>query len=127
MALAAATLSNGGVRPVPRLAVSVNTPQAGWVMLPVSSQPQQVFTSQAAARTILALSDGESSTWHAVAVGDKGVGYAWEANQGYAWYMGGTLTEWPGAPLAIAVILEENDPQRVLELGHSLLQAAMHP
>lgn len=126
MAIAAATLSNGGLRPAPRLVVSVNTPQAGWVMLPVDPQPDQVFTSLAANNLTKALAGGDQSIWQVMAAGDKGVGYSWEASQGYAWYVGGTLPEWQGVPLAIAVILEENDPVRVQEMGQSLLQAAMH-
>ncbi len=127
MAIAAATLSSGGTRPSPRLVVSVDTPQAGWVMLPDSSQPQQVFDKQAANSTSQALAASEGSIWQVVAAGDRGVGYTWESKQGYAWYTGGTLPDWQGVPLAIAVILEENNPARVVAMGQSMLQAAMHP
>jgi len=127
MALAAASLSNGGMRPAPRLVVSVNTPQSGWVMLPVTSQPQQVFSSVEAATAAVALSRSGAEIWQAIAAGDQGVGYSWESQPGYAWYIGGTLPDWPGAPLTIAMILEENDPARILEMGRNLIQAAMHP
>ena len=36
MALAAATLSNQGTLPAPRLVMSVDTPQSGWVTLPLT-------------------------------------------------------------------------------------------
>lgn len=127
MALAAAALSNGGLRPVPRMVLSVNTPQAGWVMLPVGSEPQQVFSTQNANRTQTELADGEQSSWHAVSAGTESTGNSGEASQSFAWYVGGTLADWQGAPLAIAVVLEENDPVRVLEMGQSLLQTAMRP
>ncbi len=127
VALAAATLSNGGVRPAPRLVISVNTPQAGWVMLPPASQPQPVFPVQTANDIALALTASNGTIWQAVSAGDKVVGSSWETSQGYAWYIGGTLPGWQGVPLSIAVILEEDDPHRALEMGQSLLQAAMHP
>jgi hypothetical protein len=127
MALAAATLSNGGELPVPRLVMSVDTPQAGWVMLPVLSDHQQALTVQAANNTAEALANSELPIWQVVAAGEAGAGDALEVMPGYSWYIGGTLPEWQGVPLALAVILEANNPQGVLELGHSLLRTAMHP
>jgi len=127
MAIAASTLSNEGWRPAPRLVMSVNTPQAGWVMLPPTSQPQQVFSPEAANTTANALSDEELSIWQVVSAGDKGVGNSSEANPGYAWFIGGTLPDWGGVPLAVAVLLEENNPHRALEMGQSMLQSAMQP
>lgn len=127
LALAAASLSNEGERPAPRLVMSVDTPEAGWVMLPVLSEPQQVFQVQVANSAASAMADAELPIWQVVAAGGEGVGNAWEANPGYSWYIGGTLPEWRGVPLAIAIILEQNNPQQVLELGRSLLQTAIHP
>jgi Cell cycle protein/Penicillin binding protein transpeptidase domain/Penicillin binding protein A dimerisation domain len=127
MALAASTLSNEGWRPAPRLVMSVKTPQAGWVMVPPTSEPQQVFSSEAANTTANALSDDELSIWQVVSAGDEGVGNSRESNPGYAWFIGGTLPDWGGVPLAVAVLLEENNPQRALEMGQSILQSAMQP
>jgi hypothetical protein len=127
MALAASTLSNEGVRPSPRLVVAVDTPQSGWVMLPESSQPQQAFQAVAASNTAMALADPDLPIWQAVSNGRGGVGEPFAANPGYSWYIGGTLPEWQGVPLSIAVILEENNPRRALDLGQNLIQSAMHP
>ena len=121
MALAVATLSNAGERPAPRLVMAVNTPQAGWVMLPVLSQPQQVFEAQAANDVTASLADEVLPIWQTVAV------IPGEAGTGYTWYLGGTLPEWRGAPLALAVLIEESNPQRALELGREILQAALQP
>ena len=41
MAIAASALSNKGVRPVPRIALAVETPQQGWVILPALGQTRQ--------------------------------------------------------------------------------------
>jgi cell division protein FtsW (lipid II flippase) len=127
MALAAATLSNGGVRPAPQLVVAVNTPQSGWVMLPETSAPETVFSEKVANNIANALADDELPIWQVVSAGEEGVGKSSEANPGYSWFIGGTLPEWPGVPLAVSVLLEENNPQRVLEMGESLLQTAMQP
>ena len=127
MALAAATLSNQGERPAPRIVVAVDTPQSGWVMLPITSQPQQALNSQAADNTAQALTSGELPIWQVVAVNQGTVDSASNKNPGYSWYLGGTLPEWKGATLAIAVLLEQNDPQRVQEIGRSMLQNAIYP
>ncbi len=127
MALAASTLSNEGWRPAPRLLMSVKTPQAGWVMIPPTSEPEQVFSAEAANSTANALSDDELSTWQVVSANNEDVGNSWDARPGYAWFIGGTLPNWAGVPLAVAVLLEENNPQRALEMGQSMLQSAMQP
>ena len=127
MALAASGLSNGGIRPAPRLVLAVNTPQSGWVMLPGTSEPEIMLPSSDTNNAANALANDELPIWQVVSTGDEGVGKTWEEKPGYSWFIGGTLPEWPGVPLAVAVLLEEEDPQRVLEMGQALLQAAMKP
>jgi len=36
------------------------------------------------------------------------------------WYIGGTLPGWSRTPIAVAVLLEENNPQLAQEIGQSL-------
>jgi hypothetical protein len=127
MALAAATLSNAGEQPAANLAMAVDTPQAGWVMLPDMSQPENVFSKMEADNTANLLADDELPIWQVVSVGADSVGVSGEDQSAYSWFIGGTLPDWPGVPLAIAVLLEEKDPQRVLEMGESMLQNAMQP
>jgi membrane peptidoglycan carboxypeptidase len=121
MALAAATLSNGGVRPAPRLALAVNTPQSGWVILPPLSQEVDSLPPGAAESASQMLATSELLTWQSAAVVSDS-----EEND-YTWYLGGTLPDWPGGPLALAVLLEEDDPQGAIEIGEALLQEAMQP
>jgi cell division protein FtsI/penicillin-binding protein 2 len=127
MALAAATLSNGGQRPVPHLAMAVDIPQTGWVILPDESKPETVFQVGQANNTARSLADNVLPIWQAVSSGVESVGNSWDEKTGYSWFIGGTLPDWPGVPLAIAVLLEENNPQRTLEMGKDLLQFAMQP
>ena len=127
MALAAASLSNQGERPAPRVVMAVDTPQSGWVMLPVTSQPQQALQAQAADNTAQALTSGELPIWQVVASDKVTTDDVSDTNPGYTWYLGGTLPEWKGATLAIAVLLEENDPLKVQEIGRSMFQNAIYP
>ncbi len=130
IALSAATLSNHGERPVPRLVMTVDTPQSGWVMLPASGQPVQVITAPVADTIAKALASGDMPIWEVVASGKKDSSIIESANlgyNGYSWYLGGSLPEWKGAPLAIAVILEEDNAQLVQEIGRSMLKSAINP
>ena len=130
MALAAASMSNAGERPVPRLVVAVDTPQSGWVILPVTGLPQQALQPQAANITAQTLASSELPLWQVVAADKEDTSAAWESSRGYAgytWYLGGTSLDWTGASLAIAVLLEEYNPQLVQEIGRSMFQNAMYP
>jgi hypothetical protein len=41
-----------------------------------------------------------------------------------SWYLAGTLPDWQGTPLAVAVALEEDDPALARWLGRSVLTKA---
>jgi cell division protein FtsW (lipid II flippase) len=127
MALAASTLSNAGERPAPRLAVAVDTPLSGWVVLLGSEQPQSVFQLLTANNTAQSLASGALPVWQVVTNMNESTDISTGTNPGYSWYLGGTLPEWKGAPLAIAVLLEESNPQMVQEIGHSMFQNAIYP
>ncbi|OGN98714.1 MAG: hypothetical protein A2Z71_06590 [Chloroflexi bacterium RBG_13_50_21] len=127
MALAAATLSNGGKRPALHLVTAVDTPQSGWVMLPKTSEQEQVFKNAEAQHTADTLADEFLPIWQVVASADESVGNSGNDKPGYTWFLGGTLPNWSGAPLAIAVLVEDDNPKRVLEVGQSILQLGMQP
>jgi hypothetical protein len=67
------------------------------------------------------LADADLPVWQAV-----GCSLTDEA-EGVCWYLGGTLQTWPGAPLALAVLIEQADPSRVFSIGHNLLSTAIAP
>ena len=121
MALAAAVLSNQGIRPAPLLVMAVDTPQSGWVMLPSSSAPEEVFTAETTRATANQLADTALPIWQTSAC------VAYSASDGVCWYLGGTLDTWAGAPLAVAVLLEELNPALVTTIGHDLLESALTP
>ncbi len=130
MALAAAILSNQGTLPAPRLVMSVDTPQSGWVTLPLTTQPQQALPAVNANKAAGALMSGDMPFWQVVASGKGNASSTEAANTiypGYSWYLGGTSPEWQGVPLALAVILEEDNPQQVQEIGRAMFQSAIIP
>ncbi|HSF83189.1 MAG TPA: FtsW/RodA/SpoVE family cell cycle protein [Anaerolineales bacterium] len=121
IALGAAAITEQGVRPAPLVVLAVNTPQAGWVLLPSLEKPSQLVTAEAAYEVATQLSHPELAIWYSVAV---------EQNQqdiGISWFSGGTLPGWEGLPLALVVIVEDNNPAVVENIGKTILQEALLP
>jgi hypothetical protein len=116
--LAAAAISAGGVRPGPHLALAVEEPERGWVILPAQETAQRVLPETSANATAEALAVAGKSFWQHLARAPEG-------NTAVSWFLGGTLPGWNGAPLALAVLLEEDNPRLTEEIGQNMLQAAM--
>jgi len=130
MALAAAALSNGGQMPVPRLAVAVDTPLAGWVMLPSEQDAQQELEISSTSSVVQALLADDLPIWQSVASwggASAPDGAENDGSKGFSWYLGGTSGDWKGAPLAVAILLEENNPGLAQDIGQRLFQQAMYP
>ena len=120
MAQAAAALTNAGTRPSPRLAVSVLTPHQGAVILPAGS-PVSVFGNSAAITAAVSkLASEDIPIWQSLSAQHYD-------SSAYTWFIGGTLPQWGGTPLAIAVLLEENNPQLAQIIGETILQSALQP
>jgi cell division protein FtsW (lipid II flippase) len=119
MALAAASISTGGTRPAPVIATAIDTPQQGWVAL--STQPTaSVFTESSLTRTAHQLAVDNQPIWQVVANAHAGESVL-------SWYVGGSLPEWQGTPLALAVILEDGNAAEVQEIGQKLLLGTIQP
>ncbi|HTX78906.1 MAG TPA: penicillin-binding transpeptidase domain-containing protein, partial [Longilinea sp.] len=118
MAIAAATLSNNGELVSPQLALAVQIPDTGWVLFPAQSPTKVTIPHLADAANMLTSSNfpgweslGTSST-------DQGT---------LTWFLGGTLPDWNGTPLALALVLEENNPYLARSVGETVLRAAENP
>lgn len=118
MALAVGSLSARGQRPAPRIALAVNTPQSGWVVLPPLGLPEEAVSRFGAQRTAEMLSQNFQPFWSSIARAHSG-------EDDVTWYMAATLPEWNGSPLALVVILEEDNPQLARQIGDSLIQQAL--
>ena len=121
MALAAASLSGAGLRPPPILVLAVKTPQAGWVVLPPLGEAVQVLPQNAVLSIIDSLEIQKLPYWQSTAVAVNG------SEPPVTWYLGGTLPTWQGVPLAVAVLIEEDDPALATVIGQAVLKAVMQP
>ena len=128
MARAAATLSSRGLLPGLRLALAVDTPQAGWVLLPSVDESATVFSPTSADFASQLLANDGVPIWQSLAVtGQAASGQADQTGSAYTWYLGGTQPHWPGAPLVVVVLLEQDSPALAEQIGQAVLQAAMQP
>lgn len=119
MALAAATLSNAGTRPVPRLAVAVNTISEGWVVLPTLGEPSAVFMPKPADSAAAYAVSGLPFWQFSASAGTQA--------EPFTWSLGGTLPGWQGSPVVVVVLLEEDYPELAGYIGLELLEAATRP
>lgn len=122
MALAAAAISNQGIRPVPRLTMAVNTPAQGWVILPSLGESAQAFSPNSTAATAESLSVSGQLFWQS-----GGIGIEKQKLQFITWYLAGTLPGWQGTPLALVVALEEESSPLAESIGQAIMKEALQP
>jgi cell division protein FtsW (lipid II flippase) len=120
VALASAALSNHGTIPAPRVATAVDTPNAGWVVLPALGTPSEAIQASAADETAQSLVvDGESYWAH--------VGQAKSDESSVTWFIAGTPPNWQASPMVVVVLLEEDSERLAQRIGKELLVDAMNP
>ncbi len=120
MAIAAATLSNAGIRPAPRIALAVDTYQQGWVVLPAQGESIHSF-SQAAIDEVTSRLEAENHhywEWN---------GFANSAKEPVSWFLAGTLPGWQGTPISLVVLVEGLDPSAAQQIGRPLIQTVLKP
>lgn len=133
MAFAAAALSAGGTRPAPWIIQAVNTPGSGWVILPSTINPVRLFSLAAVQRVTQDMADPGLPIWQVTAIapigtiGASGVDASDESQANVIWYLGGTLPDWQGTPLILALALENYDPGLGKELGRNIFSAILTP
>jgi peptidoglycan glycosyltransferase len=118
MALVAATLTNDGEMPAPRMVLQVERPGGGW----------QEMTRTAEARTVLAPGEARAlrATWQSCGenvAGHWGAAVAGEEPRPHAWFIGAAPKS-GRERYAIAVLIEHAEsPETVVEIGTALLEA----
>lgn len=120
MALAAAGLSANGVRPAAVLLSAINSPETGWTPVTPSGEKQTVFPESAALQTSELLGQGTHPIWYSVA----SVQVDNPSSSSYltfTWFLAGTKPESTTPSLALALLLEEGNPLKALEIGQKLL------
>ena len=117
-ALIAGALSNNGQRAAPMLVSAVNTPTAGWVLLPALGTSVEALSPETAAARVSSMEQPSARTWDHTQVVQPDTG------QPVTWFVGGTQPGWSGTPLALALVLEEDDPAAAQEIGRQILTNA---
>ncbi len=120
MAIAASALSNQGVRPVARIALAVDTPQQGWVILPALGQPREAVAPELADQTASQYTVHNGTYW-------QWTGLARAGDEVDTWFLAGTLPNWKATPLGLAVLVEGNYPLSAQRIGQQLIQSAISP
>jgi cell division protein FtsI/penicillin-binding protein 2 len=120
MALASAALSHQGRVPAPRIALAVNIPREGWVVLREEGMPFEACQASAAEEAVQSFVRTGENFWSHTSRAQGG-------RSSVAWFIGGTLPTWQASPLAVVVLLEEESPRLAESIGRSLLQTAMTP
>ncbi len=119
-ALASAALSNQGTVPAPRLTISVNTPQRGWIVLPAPGTPfEAVQASDANEAAGSFITEGTNYWAH--------IGRASGDESAVTWFIAGTPPNWQATPLVVVITLEEDNERLAQWIGQELLLDAMNP
>jgi membrane peptidoglycan carboxypeptidase len=120
VALAAAALSNHGTIPAPRIAMAVNTPEEGWVVLQAEGTSVEAVPSSDADETSQSFVKDRQSYWSHLTrtTGDE---------SDVTWFVAGTPSNWQGTPIVVVVTLEEDNERLAERIGRELLIDAMNP
>jgi cell division protein FtsW (lipid II flippase) len=118
VALATAALSNQGVMPAPRIVTAVNTFEQGWVVLPALDQPRELLPPEVADAAALSFVQEGKAYWSSTGQGIIN-------KTTVTWLIAGTPPEWQGAPLAMVVALEEDNPELVERISELLFRSVL--
>lgn len=118
-AMAGAALSAEGLLLGPVLAAAYQSPDQDWVLFPSLQPPRQIVAKEIARET------AESHAIPRLGIWEMSELVKGEMGTRVVWYLGGTLPDWPGAPVAIAVLLEGDDLPWAMQTGQALLALVM--
>lgn len=123
MALAAAILSNQGLRPTPNFLLEAEAYDGHWVDYRETGSGSQVFSPSASAQTTQLLRDNVYPLWETTAYAVT------ETGQKLTWYLAGSLPESVQSEdqFTVVVLLEKADPILTEKIGQQLLLEAISP
>jgi hypothetical protein len=100
--------------------MAVDTPAQGWVVLPAPGNPFEAVTPAQADQAAAAnLEEGKNYWSH--------IGRASGKEGPVTWFVAGSPPNWQGTPLAVVVLLEEDNERQAQWIGQELLTDAMNP
>ncbi len=118
-ALATAGLSNHGVMPSARIAMAVDTPEQGWVVLSAENKSTEVLQPAAADETALSFAVENKPYWSRTSKSSAdGITFTW--------LTAGTIPDWGGTPLVLIVTLEENNISLAENIRKIILDMALN-
>jgi hypothetical protein len=115
VAFAAASLSNAGVRPVARLALSYQHPELGWQLFPPMGKAVKLLHPEDADTLNSTLLSPDLPIWQITSIPD---------DEDLTWYLAGTQTAKSPA-LTLALVLEEENLPLAEEIGKAVILAGM--
>jgi hypothetical protein len=118
VALLIAALGNDGLRPAPRLAQAYQHPQKGWTLFPPLGEAAELLPAEEARSITGSLKNSGLPTWSLI-LSPEG--------ENITWYLGGTISNWDGLPLALVVVIETDNPSAAEEIGEAMLAEAIAP
>jgi cell division protein FtsW (lipid II flippase) len=116
IALAAAVVSSNGQRSAPRIVLMQENPAGGWLLVTALQSSPAALSADEITHTVQLLSVPGTQIWQAALI---------PSGENLTWFVGGTSPDWPGAPLALALVLEEADISLAEEIGQTILASAM--
>ena len=119
VAKAASVFSTNGQIPAIQIGTAVLSPTEGWIIFP-SGTSRPAFSQQTANTVAHSLAMEVLPAW-------KVLGRAGSGNSLVSWFIGGTLSDWTGTPLSIVVVIEEDNPTLVNQIGETILKSILQP
>lgn len=117
MALAAAAVSAGGVRPAAQLVIAVHNPQSGWMPVSALNQPKQALAPEQAASIALQYAVQGQEFWQITTIA------APQSGKPVTWYLGGTQPGDAGSSYAVALVIEDSASELATQIGQAMLHA----
>jgi hypothetical protein len=115
VAFAAASLSNAGVRPIARLALSYQHPELGWQLFHPVGKAEKLLSPEDADTLNATLQSPDLPIWQITSIPNE---------EGLTWYLAGTRTG-ENHPLTLVLVLEEENLPLAEEIGRTVIKAAM--
>jgi hypothetical protein len=115
VALAAAAVTGGGLRPAPQIVLAERAPDGAWESPAPTGKPASVYGAGQVQRLLDRLKMTPDSWWQTAVIAPR-------ATDAATWLVGGSLPNRPGPSYAIAIILEEENPALVARIAGELLK-----
>lgn len=112
-------VSNRGEQPGPKIITGIRTEDGGWDVLSALESVRSVLTPSEVSRLVSHLEINQGSHWEIVQVVKSG------NEPRVTWYVAGTVPEWDGRPMALAVLLEGNFPEAAQKIGLAILNSVI--